>query len=121
MTAFTIYQIYDFLDTILLWIPYPAMLINRAIAGFSGMNSAAMRRRAVQTAIPDNLRARINAAQNILSNAFALALTVSAGWIGERIDYRWCVTGCSLITIALGWILIWGNRDVVGPIYNRES
>lgn len=73
MTTFTIYQIYDFLDTILLWIPYPAMLINRAIAGFSGMNSAAMRRRAVQTAFPDNLRARINAAQNILSNAFALA------------------------------------------------
>lgn len=97
------------------------MLINRAIAGFSGMNSAAMRRRAVQTAFPDNLRARISAAQNILSNAFALALTVSVGWIGERIDYRWCVTGCSLITIALGWILIWGNRDVVGPIYNRES
>jgi len=48
-----------------------------------------MRRRAVQTAFPDNLRARINAAQNILSNAFALALTVSVGWIGERIDYRW--------------------------------
>lgn len=104
-----------------MWIPYPAMLINRAVAGFSGMNSFSIRQRAVQTAVPDDMRARINAVRDMLSNAFAFTLTVFVGWLGERVGYRWCVTVCSLMTLALGWLLIWRNRRDVMPIYNREA
>lgn len=119
--VFFIYQFYEFLGAILMWIPYPAMLINRAVAGFSGMNSFSIRQRAVQTAVPDDMRARINAVRDMLSNAFAFTLTVFVGWLGERVGYRWCVTVCSLMTLALGWLLIWRNRRDVMPIYNREA
>lgn len=119
--VFFIYQLYEFLGVILLWLPYPAMVINRAIAGFSGMTSYSIRQRAVQTSIPDDMRARINAVQSMMSNAFALVLTVFVGWLGEWIGYRWCVTACSLLTIVIGWLLIWRNRADIIPIYNREA
>lgn len=38
-----VYQTYAVMDMILLWIPYPLMLLNRGICGFLGNNSAIMR------------------------------------------------------------------------------
>lgn len=43
-----VYLIYDLMDILLLWLPYPGMLLNRALCGCLGMNSAAMREAAVQ-------------------------------------------------------------------------
>ena len=36
------------MDMCLLWLPYPLMLVNRAICGFLGSNSAILRSSAVQ-------------------------------------------------------------------------
>ena len=40
--AFLIYQIYELMDMILLWIPYPFMLANRAACGFLALVDARM-------------------------------------------------------------------------------
>lgn len=47
--AFLVYQVYEFMDMLLLWLPYPLMLINRGLCGFLGVNSAILR----ETAVPD--------------------------------------------------------------------
>lgn len=59
--AFSAYLLYEWMDMILLWSPYPLMLANRAAVGFLGVNSATLREAAVQRYIPDELRAKLNA------------------------------------------------------------
>ena len=45
---------------------YPLMLVNRAICGFLGSNSAILRSSAVQRYIPERLRSRVNALSSVL-------------------------------------------------------
>ena len=54
------------MDMCLLWLPYPLMLVNRAICGFLGSNSAILRSSAVQRYIPERLRSRVNALNSVL-------------------------------------------------------
>ena len=70
---FGVYQTYELMDTCLLWLPYPLMLVNRAICGFLGIQSATIRQAAVQRYIPDRLRARLNAYESMLCTAAGAA------------------------------------------------
>ena len=47
------------------------MLVNRALCGFLGIQSATIRQAAVQRYIPDRLRARLNAGAEVLDKAVA--------------------------------------------------
>ena len=67
------------MDVLLLWLPYPLMLANRAFCGFLGINSATIRQAAVQRYLPDPLRARINAYESML-------ITAASAW---RSRSRW--------------------------------
>ena len=119
--AFSVYQIYETMDMILLWIPYPAMLINRGICGFLGINSATMRQAAVQQYIPETLRARLNAYQSMLTLAVGSALTLAVGLLGEVLDYRVCMTACGLFSCITCWLTIWLNRKSVKSIYEMQK
>lgn len=119
--AFLIYQIYELMDMILLWIPYPFMLANRAVCGFLGINSASMRQHAVQGIIPENMRARVNAFNSMIMSAAFILLSMGVGYLGELLDYRVCVTLCGALAAIACWVLIWRNRRSVMTIYNRED
>ena len=119
--AFMVYMIYEFMDMILLWIPYPLMLINRGICGFLGINSATMRQAAVQTYIPDELRSRINAFEGMLYFAVSALLGLIVGALGEILDYRICITLCGASTMAFCFMTIWKNRGEVALIYTKEG
>ena len=56
--TFAVYTFYECMDLILLWLPYPLMLVNRAFAGFLGTNSATLR------VAPSSLTFRNPCAQN---------------------------------------------------------
>lgn len=71
---------------------YPLMLVNRAICGFLGSNSAILRSSAVQRYIPERLRSRVNALSSVLLTAGASVFSLLMGILGEVLDYRWCVT-----------------------------
>ena len=58
--AFLVYQVYGLMDIILLLLGYPFMLLNRAVCGFLGINSATLRESSVQNYIPDDKRAKLN-------------------------------------------------------------
>lgn len=119
--AFGVYQFYEVMDMCLLWIPYPLMLINRACAGFLGINSATMRQAAVQRYLPEHLRSRINAFENMCIMAASGFFSLILGAMGEVLDYRFCVTLAAGFTLVVCWLTIWRGRSAVRSIYEAQS
>lgn len=117
--TFLVYQIYETMDMCLLWLPYPLMLANRALVGFLGANSATMRQAAMQTYIPEELRARLNAFQNMLVTAASGILALLIGALGEVLDYRLCVTICGATAFIAAWLLVWRRRADVRKIFEK--
>ena len=117
--TFLVYQIYEVMDMCLLWLPYPLMLANRAIVGFLGANSATMRQAAMQSYIPEELRARLNAFQNMLITAASGVLALLIGALGEMMDYRLCVTLCGATAFTAAWLLVWRRRRDVKKIFEK--
>lgn len=119
--VFFVYQVYETMDMCLLWLPYPLMLVNRGICGFLGSNSAIQREAAVQRHIPENLRSRINAFNGVLLTAGASIFSLLMGFLGEILDYRWCVTIGGAIATLASWLLIWGRRKEVRKVYEPDD
>ena len=119
--AFGVYQFYETMDMCLLWLPYPLMLVNRACAGFLGINSASMRQAAVQRYLPEHLRARVNAFESICIMAASSLFSVILGALGEVLDYRLCVTLAAGFTLAVCWLTIWRGRGDIRPIYEASA
>ena len=115
--VFFVYQVYESMDMCLLWLPYPLMLVNRGICGFLGSNSAILRSAAVQRYIPEKLRSRINAFDDVLITAGASVFSLMMGFLGEILDYRLCVTIGGAIAMLASWLLIWGRRKDVRRVY----
>lgn len=119
--VFSVYQLYETMDMLLLWLPYPLMLANRGLCGFFGANSAILRSAAVQRYIPEQLRSRVNAASGMMLTAAESLLTLGVGVLGELMDYRVCVTVCGAVAMAACWILVWGRRRAVRAIFEAED
>lgn len=118
---FFVYQVYEIMDMCLLWLPYPFMLVNRGICGFLGSNSAILRNAAVQRYIPEKLRARVNAFNGVLITAGASIFSLLIGFLGEIMDYRWCVTLGGAIAMLASWLLILGRRKEVRRVYDGQQ
>ena len=110
---FGVYQTYELMDACLLWLPYPLMLVNRAVCGFLGIQSATIRQAAVQRYIPDRLRARLNAYESMLCTAAGAVLSLAIGALGEVLDYRLCMTICGLSAMAVCWLTVFLRRRQV--------
>lgn len=87
--AFLVYQLYSFMDMILLWTGYPFMLLNRSICGFLGINSATLRESSVQNYIPDDKRAKLNAVFQATFSLSGMLFSVIIGGLGEFVSYAW--------------------------------
>ena len=118
--VFSVYQMYEAMDMILLWLPYPLMLVNRSLCGFLGINSAIMRQAAVQKYIPDDYRARLNALDTVLSSAGLCIFSLAIGALGELLDYRLCLTVGGLFTSIVLWATVWKHRTNKKKIYEYE-
>ena len=115
-----VYQLYNVMDGILLWIPYPFMLVNRAVCGFLGVNSASLREAAVQRYLPDEHRAKLNAFLDMQCALFCSIFTLVLGALGEIMDYRLCITVSAAFVFAVCLLTIWRKRSHVRHIYQRE-
>lgn len=115
--TFFVYQFYEVMDMCLLWLPYPLMLINRGICGFLGSNSAILRSAAVQRYIPEKLRSRVNAFIGVLLTVGSSIFSLLMGFLGEILDYRWCVTIGGTVALLACWLLIWRRRSDVKKVY----
>ena len=115
--TFFVYQFYEAMDMCLLWLPYPLMLINRGICGFLGSNSAILRSAAVQRYIPEKLRSRVNAFIGVLLTVGSSIFSLLMGFLGEILDYRWCVTIGGTVALLACLLLIWRRRSDVRKVY----
>lgn len=115
--TFFVYQFYEAMDMCLLWLPYPLMLVNRGICGFLGSNSAILRETTVQRYIPERLRSRVNAFNGVLLTVGSSVFSLLMGFLGEILDYRWCVTAGGAVAMLASWLLIWGRRSDVRKVY----
>ena len=115
--TFFVYQFYEAMDMCLLWLPYPLILINRGICGFLGSNSAILRSAAVQRYIPEKLRSRVNAFIGVLLTVGSSIFSLLMGFLGEILDYRWCVTIGGTVALLACWLLIWRRRSDVRKVY----
>jgi MFS transporter len=118
--VFFVYQTYSAMDMCLLWLPYPLMLLNRGICGFLGSNSAIIRNAAVQRYIPERLRSRVNAFQGVLVTAGCSVFSLMMGFLGEILDYRWCITIGGTFTLLAGFVLILVRQKEVRRLYEPD-
>lgn len=119
--TFFVYQFFAVMDAILLWIPYPLMLVNRCVSGFLGSNSGIMRNAAIQKYIPENLRARVTAFSSIVTEVGCALLTIVMGALGEVIDYRMCLTIGAGMCIVSCFALVWSGRADIRKIYEGKG
>ena len=115
--SYLVYQLYSLMDGILLWLPYPLMLINRGICGFLGINSATLRSSAVQTYVPDAMRAKLNALFQVCMAFSTLVCRICMGALGELWPAPLCIAVLSLVNLAAGALIIGTGRKDIAPIY----
>lgn len=102
-----VYAFYDSMDALLLFMPYPLMLINRFLCGALGTTSATIRETAVQSYLPQAIRARINALFNVVFATCGIVFQLIAGFFGQFLSYRVVALALGLTTLCSAFIFIW--------------
>ncbi len=80
--------IYNFMDATLLLCPYGLMLANRLVCGSLGQTSGTLRMAAIQSYIPESMRARINSLQTLMFYGTSVIFSLFFGWIGDLISFE---------------------------------
>ncbi len=110
----------ELMNMILLCLPYPLMLVDRAAGGFLENNKGILRSAAVQTYIPENLRARINGFNNTVVTAVGSVMALAVGAAGEVMDYRLCVALWSAASMLLCWLLTVRKERGAARVFEAE-
>lgn len=118
--AYMVYQVYNLMDGILLWLGYPVMLANRTLCGFLGINSAALRESSVQNYIPDDKRAKLNGFYNAINSVVVMLCCTLIGAMGEVLDYRVSMGITAAVNIVICHFIMFRGREDVKNIYNRK-
>ena len=114
--AYRVWQSQNLLDVLLLWLPFPLMLLFSGIVEFAAFRNVTMRNAALQRYIPDNMRARINAMENMLFTVFAFFGSLGIGALGELLDYRISYSLCAICVLLLCWVLIGRGKPDIDPV-----
>lgn len=112
-----VYIFYESMELILLFIPYPIMIINRFLCGLLGMTSATLRETSVQSYLPANMRAKVNAVFNVFISISIILFQMIAGFMGDKIGYRPVVVILSSIALISIFIFIVIPSDENKKVY----
>lgn len=117
--AFTkmVYTVYNTMDILLLFMPYPMMLFNRFLCGALGISSATIRETAVQCYLPCHMRARINAFFNMVISGGCVIFQLAAGVMGQWMSYRSAVVLISVFALLCMVLLIVIPAKENRPVY----
>jgi len=118
-----VYSVYDLCDATLLFLPYPAMMINRFLCGLLGVQSATIREVAVKSYLPAEIRARISALFSVIFSVGGILFQIIAGWMGQIMPYRIAALILGLTAYAAMMILIWRPKEDNRVVYEavRET
>ena len=115
-----VYFFYDGMDALLLFMPYPLMVLNRFLCGGLGISSATVRETAVQSYLPEQIRARVNAFFDV---AFAVSGTVChmlAGILGQIMPFRAAAFLLGMLTFGSALFLIVRPGAVNRRVYEAK-
>ena len=112
-----VYVFYQLMDMLLLFMPYGAMLANRFACGALGTLSATLRSTAVNSYLPADLRARVNALFDTMGACAMLLFELLAGVLGQALAYRTGVALISGLTLLAAVALILLPAKVNRPVY----
>ncbi len=112
-----VYVFYDSMDAFLLFMPYPLMLVNRFLCGAFGSTSATIRETAVQSYLPAEIRARINALFNVVFAIGGIFFQLVAGYLGQHLPFRTVAMILGLFTLCAMFIFIWIPGKENRPVY----
>ena len=125
--AFTkiVYLTYDAMDALLLFMPFPLMLLSRFICGGLGTASAAIRQSAVYSYLPENMRARVNALFSVIFSVGGMFFQLAAGALGQVLPYRIVGLILGMVTFICIFIFIIipdkNNRPVYEACVNQTG
>ncbi|NLY20448.1 MAG: MFS transporter [Tissierellia bacterium] len=115
-----VYIFYDIMDGILLFLPYPLMMINRFLAGFAGMTSATVRETAIQAYLPPDVRAKVNALFSVAVSMSIILFQLIAGSMGDLIGFRISTVILALITLVGVIIFIIKPTEINKKVYESS-
>ncbi|HHU08342.1 MAG TPA: MFS transporter [Clostridiaceae bacterium] len=106
--AFTklVYLLYDSIDTILLFLPFPAMLGLKFTTGGLGTSSAIIRSTAYQNFLPRNMRARVASINSLLFSVGMATFYLLSGLLAEYLSYRTVAVGFGVFQLIAMYLLI---------------
>jgi DHA3 family macrolide efflux protein-like MFS transporter len=116
-----VYVIYQSLDSILLFLAYPLMIVARFICGFLGVNSATLRETAVQSYLPANMRARVNGLFTVLISIGMIVIELVAGAFGEILPYRTVSFTFGILGLIAAYFIIIRDGKIIRKIYEGNS
>lgn len=115
-----VYTFYQLADMILLLSPYPVMLANRFLCGGLGTMSATLRETAVQSYLPSQMRARVNAVFQVIFSIGGIGFQFVAGVLGELLPYRLVVIVLGVLSLFAIWAFIVIPDKDNRPVYEAE-
>lgn len=118
--AYLVYQVYALMDIILLLLGYPFMLLNRAVCGFLGINSATLRESSVQNYIPDDKRAKLNGIFNAAMSLPGMIFYPVIGMLGEIFSYQVSMMITGGIEMVLCFLIMYLGKKDVKAVYNQK-
>jgi MFS family permease len=101
-----VYFTYETLDMLLLFMPYPFMIVNRFICGVLGMTSFTLRETSVQSYLPRDMRAKVNAIFNVAVSFAVIIFQLGAGYVGDMLGYRKTVVLFTAISMTAIFVFI---------------
>ena len=120
--AVLIYFSVEIIGATQLYYPLPLMIISAFFVGLIAVTSFNIRMSATQSYIPNDKRARINSAQNLMHGLGSIIGLLVIGYLATYVtnDYRLLVLGSAVVS--LGAILLFPVRlkKEFIKIYNRE-
>ena len=112
-----VYTVYDIMDGILLFLPFPLMLANRFICGGLGTSSATIRETAMQSYLPGEMRARVNGLFQVIFAIGGIFFQLLAGVLGQILPYKIAALILGLVTFMSMILLIVIPKNQNRPIY----
>ena len=106
---------------IILFFPFPVMMLLCFIVGIGGVTSYTIRISATQSYVPDEKKGRFNGAFNMLSTIGALVGEFAAGILSESFPERIVLLAAMLLCALAAVLFIGGGRKQVAAIYNRAE
>lgn len=94
-----VYIFYQLADMVLLFTPYPLMVVNRFVCGGLGVTSATIRETAVQSYLPEGMRARVSALFQMIFALGGILFQLFAGGLGQILPYRLVIVLMGVISL----------------------